>query len=74
VRDVTDPAAGRPVLLADHTTLGLGGPAGQFVVAHGEAELVQTISRADAAGTPTLVIGGGSNLVVADEGFDGLVV
>ncbi|PUA82590.1 UDP-N-acetylmuramate dehydrogenase [Nocardioides currus] len=63
-----------PDLLADHTTLRLGGPARDWVRATTEQELVDAVSAADAAGTPVLVLGGGSNLVVADTGFDGLVV
>ena len=39
-----------------------------------EDELLDAVRRADAAGTPLLVLGGGSNLVVADDGFDGTVV
>ncbi len=61
-------------LLADHTTLRLGGPARDWVRATTEQELIDAVSEADASGTPVLVLGGGSNLVVADEGFDGLVV
>jgi UDP-N-acetylmuramate dehydrogenase len=60
--------------LADHTTLRLGGPARDWVVATTEAELTAAVTEADAAGTPVLVLGGGSNLVVADEGFEGTVV
>jgi UDP-N-acetylmuramate dehydrogenase len=60
--------------LADHTTLRLGGPARAWDVATSEEELVAAVSAADAAGEPVLVLGGGSNLVVADEGFDGMVV
>ncbi|MDZ5622787.1 UDP-N-acetylmuramate dehydrogenase [Nocardioides sp. HM23] len=60
--------------LADHTTLRLGGPARAWVRATTEDELVAAVSAADAAGEPVLVLGGGSNLVVADEGFDGTVV
>jgi UDP-N-acetylmuramate dehydrogenase len=63
-----------PVLLRDRTTLRLGGPAREWVRATTEDELVAAVSDADAAGTPVLVLGGGSNLVVADEGFDGRVV
>lgn len=63
-----------PELLADHTTLRLGGPAGELVTATSEAELVEAVAEADAAGTPLLVLGGGSNLVVADDGFAGRVV
>ena len=61
-------------LLSDHTTLRLGGPARDWVRATTEQELIDAVSTADASGTPVLVLGGGSNLVIADEGFDGLVV
>ncbi|MCD4524055.1 UDP-N-acetylmuramate dehydrogenase [Nocardioides sp. cx-173] len=60
--------------LRDLTTLRLGGPAGRLVTASTEAELIEAVSAADAAGEPVLVLGGGSNLVVADEGFPGVVV
>jgi UDP-N-acetylmuramate dehydrogenase len=67
--------AGRPhVLLSEYTTLGLGGPARRFVPARTEAELVAAVRAADGRGEPLLVLGGGSNLVVADDGFDGTVV
>jgi UDP-N-acetylmuramate dehydrogenase len=69
-----DPTVGRVTLLADHTTLRLGGPARRFVVADTAADLVEAVCRADTERVPVLVLGGGSNLVVADEGFDGLVV
>jgi UDP-N-acetylmuramate dehydrogenase len=61
-------------LLADHTTLRLGGPARSWVRATTEAELVDAVRRADEAGEPVLVLAGGSNVVVADAGFDGTVV
>lgn len=61
-------------LLGDHTTLRLGGPAARWVTATTEAELVSAVSAADAAGEPVLVLGGGSNVVVADDGFPGVVV
>ena len=60
--------------LAAHTTLRLGGPAAHWVRAVTEDELVAAVTDADAAGRPVLVLGGGSNLVVADEGFAGTVV
>ena len=60
--------------LRDHTTLRLGGPAKAWVRAETEAELIEAVSAADAAGEPVLVLGGGSNVVVADEGFAGTVV
>ncbi|MBS4751950.1 UDP-N-acetylmuramate dehydrogenase [Nocardioides sp. zg-ZUI104] len=60
--------------LADLTTLRLGGPAGRYVAATTPEELAQAVAVADAAGEAVLVLGGGSNLVVADEGFPGTVV
>ena len=61
-------------LLGDHTTLRLGGPAGRWVTATTEAELIAAVAAADDAGEPVLVLGGGSNVVVADHGFPGVVV
>ena len=60
--------------LAPYTTLGLGGPAREFVEAGTAEHLVSLIAEADRLGRPTLVLGGGSNLVVADDGFPGTVV
>ena len=62
------------VALADYTTLGLGGPAARLVEARADEQAVAVIRDADLAGEPVLVLGGGSNLVVADEGFPGTVV
>lgn len=62
------------VPLAPLTTLGLGGPARRLVTAYEEDELVAAVRQADAADEPVLVLGGGSNVVVADEGFAGTVV
>jgi UDP-N-acetylmuramate dehydrogenase len=63
-----------PERLADHTTLHLGGPARSWVRATTEAGLVDAVRRADEVGEPVLVLAGGSNLVVADDGFPGTVV
>ncbi|HTW15927.1 MAG TPA: UDP-N-acetylmuramate dehydrogenase [Nocardioides sp.] len=60
--------------LADHTTLRVGGPAGTWVRATTEDELTDAVTAAEMAGEPVLVLGGGSNLLVADEGFAGTVV
>jgi UDP-N-acetylmuramate dehydrogenase len=61
-------------LLAAHTTLRVGGPAAEFVEAVDEPSLVAAVAEADRRGVPVLVLGGGSNLLVADDGFDGRVV
>src|SRR5579863_5135180 len=60
--------------LADCTTLGLGGPAREFLRAGTEEGLIEAVRSADDDGRPLLILGGGSNLVVADEGFDGTVL
>jgi UDP-N-acetylmuramate dehydrogenase len=60
--------------LSELTTLRLGGPAARIVTPAGEDELVEAVGAADAAGEPLLVLAGGSNVVVADEGFAGTVV
>jgi len=60
--------------LADLTTLRVGGPARRLVTATTESELIDAVSSADADGEPLLLVGGGSNLLVADHGFDGTVV
>jgi UDP-N-acetylmuramate dehydrogenase len=62
------------VRLADLTTLRLGGPAGRFVHASTADELIDTVRDCDQRGEPVLVLCGGSNVVVADDGFDGTVV
>ena len=59
-----------PELLADHTTLRLGGPADEWVTVTSEDDLVAAFDT----DLPILVLGGGSNLVVGDEGFRGRVV
>jgi UDP-N-acetylmuramate dehydrogenase len=60
--------------LADLTTLRVGGPADSLVEASSEAEFIEAVRTADATQTPLLVLGGGSNLLVSDDGFAGTVV
>lgn len=62
------------VPLAPRTTLGLGGAARWFVEATSEADLAEASNFADDAGCRFWVLGGGSNIVVPDAGFDGLVL
>ncbi|MEV5958347.1 UDP-N-acetylmuramate dehydrogenase [Streptomyces sp. NPDC051987] len=57
--------------LAPLTTFRLGGPATRLVTATTDAEVIAAVRAADVGGTPLLVIGGGSNLVIGDKGFDG---
>ncbi|MFX4272195.1 UDP-N-acetylmuramate dehydrogenase [Propionibacteriaceae bacterium Y1685] len=61
-------------LLAAHTTLRVGGPARRWVHARTEEELITAVAEADAAGEPVLLLGGGSNVLIDDSGFEGVVV
>lgn len=61
-------------LLANHTTARVGGPATAWITVTTEDQLIGAVADADAAGMPLLVVAGGSNLLVADEGFPGTVV
>jgi UDP-N-acetylmuramate dehydrogenase len=68
---------GRPreqVPLAGYTSLGVGGPARYFLEAREEADVLAALGWAASRGVPVRVLGGGSNLVVADAGVDALVV
>ncbi len=60
--------------LAELTTLRLGGPADRVEVATSTDELVRLVADADAAAEPVLLVGGGSNLVVGDAGWPGVVI
>jgi UDP-N-acetylmuramate dehydrogenase len=62
------------VPLAPRTTLAVGGPARWFFEAHDEEAVLEAHAWAKARGVPLRVLGGGSNLVIADEGVDALVV
>jgi UDP-N-acetylmuramate dehydrogenase len=59
---------------ADLTTLRVGGSVGEYVEATSTDQLIATVSGADSAGRSVLILGGGSNIVVGDDGFDGVVV
>lgn len=60
--------------LARLTTLGVGGPARYFAEAHTPADVRAAVREAHQRGLPLFVLGGGSNLVVSDSGFSGLVL
>jgi len=58
-------------LLAPLTTFRLGGPATRLVTATTDTEVIAAVREADDTETPLLIIGGGSNLVIGDKGFEG---
>jgi UDP-N-acetylmuramate dehydrogenase len=68
------PAIQENVELAGFTTLGVGGRARFFFDVKDESSLRSALEWADEIGAPVTVLGGGSNLLVSDRGFDGLVL
>jgi UDP-N-acetylmuramate dehydrogenase len=63
-----------PLNLSERTTLRVGGPADAWVVGETDQQIIDAVTACDAAGVPVLILGGGSNVLVADEGFPGTVV
>lgn len=61
-------------LMSKHTNFRVGGPARFYVIAQTPDEAMQAIEEAKAKGIPFYVFGGGSNLLVSDEGFDGMMI
>ncbi|MGE4385720.1 MAG: UDP-N-acetylmuramate dehydrogenase [Endomicrobiaceae bacterium] len=61
-------------MMSKHTTLCLGGPADYFVEVKNEKELILVIKAAKKDKIPFYVIGGGSNLLFEDKGFNGLII
>jgi UDP-N-acetylmuramate dehydrogenase len=60
--------------LAQFTTLKIGGPARYFAKAENEADVIEALAFADERGLPVFILGGGSNVLISDGGFDGLVL
>jgi UDP-N-acetylmuramate dehydrogenase len=61
-------------MLAEHTTLRVGGAPDAWITARSEHDVVEAVTDCDRRGLPVLLLGGGSNLVVGDAGFRGTVV
>src|SRR5262245_50810010 len=68
------PGAKQHEQLAQHTTLGVGGPARWFVTATTIEQLQSGLQLAQDRDVPAFILGWGSNLIVSDEGFPGLVI
>lgn len=62
------------VKLAPYTTYRIGGPAKHFVEAETEEEILEALSWAKKQNLPYFILGGGSNLLISDEGYGGLVI
>ncbi len=61
-------------LLSRHSTIRVGGPAAAFFVSRALDDLVEAVSLARQESIPLHILGGGSNTLFADSGFDGLVI
>lgn len=60
--------------MSKHTTFKIGGPADYFVTVDSVSNLVDILRYLDGEGAPYFVLGGGSNMLVKDEGYRGVVV
>ncbi|WP_303660418.1 UDP-N-acetylmuramate dehydrogenase [Rhodococcus gordoniae] len=70
----TGAAVSEQVSLSDFTTLRLGGPARYLVECASTSSLIEVVRLLDEQRVPLLLLAGGSNLVIGDDGFDGVVV
>lgn len=68
------PDAKENVLLSNHTTFKIGGPAEYFFAAKSQKDLIKAIKTAKRFNLPFFVLGGGSNLLVSDRGYKGLII
>jgi UDP-N-acetylmuramate dehydrogenase len=62
------------IILAPYTTFRIGGPAKEFVEVTSERELIEAVDYAEKNNLKIFILGGGSNLLISDNGFDGLVI
>ena len=61
-------------ILAKHTTFAIGGPAKYFAVAKTKEEILEAIGFAESKKLPFFLLGGGSNILINDNGYDGLII
>ncbi len=62
------------VTLAPHTSFGIGGPAKYFYEAKSTQDIIKAVKAARELNIPYFILGGGSNILISDKGFDGLVI
>ena len=69
-----DTVNSKPASFADITTMRIGGRIGKFIQPTSCAEFILSLVDADSEHLPLCVIGGGSNMLVSDDDFNGVVV
>jgi len=72
--DIPNVSVSEGVPLSDHTRFGIGGPAALYVEAASEPAFCVALGIAQSSGAGYVVIGAGTNLIVSDVGFDGIVL
>jgi len=68
------PGIKQNVLLSKYTTFKIGGPAEYFCIAKNQKEIINAIKKAKELNLPFFILGGGSNILVSDKGYKGLVI
>jgi len=72
--DIPNVTASKGMLLSQRTRFGIGGPATLYVEAASESAFCAALEVAQSSGMKYSVIGSGTNLIVSDQGFDGIVL
>ncbi len=62
------------ISLSKHTTFKIGGPARYFCIAKSKKDLIEAVKKAKELNLPFFILGGGSNVLALDKGFNGLVI
>jgi len=68
------PGVQKKILLKDYTTYKIGGPAKYFFIARTKDDLITAVKAAEKLKLPVFILGGGSNLLISEKGFNGLVI
>lgn len=68
------PGLQKSILLKNHTTFKIGGRAKYFFIAKTKKDLIKAVKTAEEFKLPLFILGGGSNVLISDKGFDGLVI
>ena len=61
-------------ILANHSTFKIGGPAGYFAVVESKDEILEAVGFAKRKNLPFFILGGGSNILFSDKGYDGVII
>ncbi|MBZ9577564.1 UDP-N-acetylmuramate dehydrogenase [Patescibacteria group bacterium] len=62
------------ISLAKHTTFKIGGPAKYFCITRNKEDLVKAVKKAKELNLPFFILGGGSNVLASDKGYNGLII